>query len=47
VRTARRLPDADAWHDGGAVGLEACLYLPAPDCAAAARRILELEARLA
>ena len=47
VRAARRHPDADAWHDAGAVGLEACLYLPATDCAAAARRILELEDQLA
>ncbi len=37
---ARALPDA--FHDPGAVGLEPCLYLLAPDAQSAARRILAL-----
>ncbi len=45
-RAARKQPAADAFHDAGAIGIEACLYIPAADARTAAARILRLHETL-
>ncbi|MFA5943381.1 MAG: thiamine-phosphate synthase family protein [Candidatus Thermoplasmatota archaeon] len=42
LAAARSSPKATVLHDPGAIGLEPCLYIVAPDASAAAARILEL-----